>query len=416
MFGILRSLRLTVVSVVLVVSTPICIGAEKMAKDQVVVLVGLDGFRWDYQEKFKPATLSRLAAGGVRAEKMVPSFPTLTFPNFYTLVTGLRPEWHGVIGNSMFDPQTGESFALGSKAVGDGHWWGGEPIWVTAQKQGMRAACMFWPGSEAEICGMRPWQWKTFDKELSPEARVTTVLGWMALPAAERPRLMTMYFHECDTAGHRFGPDSPETAAAVETCDKAMAQLVDGVRKLGLEEVVNLVIVSDHGMAAVSPDRTIALSNLVKPAGVQVDFSGAVAGLRPPPEVADEVYADLKAKAQHFQVYRREEMPERLHFRAHPRIPPIVLIADEGWMIVKRPLLDEAARAGFLRATHGFDPALPSMGATFIASGPAFKRGVTIPPFDNVEIYPLLCSILGLKPAANDGGNLLSEAVLASGR
>ncbi len=416
MSGILKSLCVRIAGVLLLLGAPFCAAAEGPANGQIVILVGLDGFRWDYLEKFKPATLSRLAAGGVRAEKMVPSFPSLTFPNFYTIATGLRPEHHGIIGNNMFDPRTGESFSLGSKAVGDGHWWEGEPIWVTAQKQGMRAACMFRPGSEAEICGMRPWQWKPFDHDVSPEARVTTVLQWMALPAAERPRLVTLYFHEADSAGHRFGPDAPETAAAVDQCDKAIAQLVEGIHKLDLDEAVNLVIVSDHGMAEVSPDRTIILSDLVKPAGVQVDFSGAVAGLRPPPELVGEVYAALAAKHDHFQVYRREEVPERLHFRDHPRIPPIVLMADEGWTIVKRPLLGDVARAAFLRATHGFDPALPSMGATFIGSGPSFKHGATIPPFDNVEIYSLLCKILGLKPAANDGENRLADAVLASGR
>jgi predicted AlkP superfamily pyrophosphatase or phosphodiesterase len=399
----------------LAVAVLLCSAAVARADEPLVILIGVDGFRWDYVEKLKPPTLSRLAAEGVRAERMVPSFPSLTFPNFYTLVTGLRPERHGIIGNNMFDPEWQADFSLGSPAVGEGRWWEGEPLWVTAQRQGQRAACMFWPGSEVEIGGVRPWDWRTFDKNLTAEARVQTVLDWLALPATDRPRLITLYFHEADTAGHRFGPDSPQTIAAVQEVDAALAQLIEGVQRLGLEAVANLVVVSDHGMAAVSPDRVIALSDVVKTAGVQVDFAGAVAGLRPPPEAIEAVYAELAAKQEHFRVYRREEVPERLHFRAHRRIPPLVLIADEGWMLVKRPLLGAGARAIFQRATHGFDPALPSMGATFIAWGPACKRGVTLPPFDNVEVYSLVCAILGLTPAPGDGtGRLALDTLIAA--
>lgn len=384
------------------------------AGEPIVILVGLDGFRSDYVAKFQPPTLTRLAAAGVRTERMIPSFPSLTFPNFYTLVTGLRPEHHGIIGNNMFDPEWQASFALGTPQVAEGRWWEGEPLWVTAQKQGLRTACMFWPGSEAEIGGVRPWQFRTFDKSLPAAARVQTVLEWLALPAAERPRLITLYFHEADTAGHRFGPDSPETIAAVHDVDAALAQLLAGIHRLGLDAAANLVIVSDHGMAAVSPDRTVALSDIVKTAGVQVDFSGAVAGLRPPPGAVEQVHAELVARQEHFRVYRREEVPERLHFRAHRRIPPLILVADEGWMLIKRPLLDEAARAGFLRATHGFDPDLPSMGAAFIAWGPAVQRAVLVPPFENVHVYPLVCALLGVPPAPSDGDDRLLAQILSA--
>jgi predicted AlkP superfamily pyrophosphatase or phosphodiesterase len=389
--------------------------ATVCAREPVVIFVGIDGLRSDYLEKFQPPNLSQLAEDGVYARRMEASFPTLTFPNFYTLATGLRPERHGIIGNNMFDPEFGEKFSLGSPSVQEGKWWGGEPVWVTAQKHGLRAACMFWPGSEAEIGGMRPWEWRKFDYKVTPEDRVRTVLDWLAKPEAERPRLITLYFHEADTAGHKFGPDSLETAAAVATVDAAVGQLREGVHRLGLDGVVNYVIVSDHGMADLSPDRVIVLSEMIDLNTVNVDFSGAVAGLRPH-DAAEEkaVYEALAAKASqgHFKVFRGEEMPERLHFRAHRRIPPIVLLADEGWMIIREPLTS-VTRGLFQKATHGFDPELPSMGATFIAEGPAFKKGVRLPVFENIHVYNLLCALLGLPPAKNDGDRRLLDQTLA---
>lgn len=376
---------------------------------RIVILVGLDGFRSDYLEKFHPPTLEEMARNGVTSRVMIPSFPTLTFPNFYTLATGLRPEKHGIIANSMFDPEFGARFSLGSPAVQEGRWWGGEPVWLTAERQGVRSACMFWPGSEAEIGGRQASDWRKYQHTMPPEERVQTVLDWLARPPAERPRLITLYFHEADSAGHRYGPDSPETAAAVALVDQSLATLCEGVRRLGLEDAVNYVVVSDHGMAEVSPDRVIALDQMFDLDTVQVDFSGAVAGLRPLQGTAEDLFATFSAQAKNCQVFLRDDMPERLHFRSHRRIPPVVIIPDEGWMVVRSVPRSEGARKGFLRATHGFDPALPSMGALFLASGPALRRGVVVPPFDNVHIYPLVCALLGLEPAPNQGDLRVAE-------
>lgn len=384
------------------------------AESPVVILIGLDGLRWDYLETFRPPNLEQLAADGVTAERMEPCFPTLTFPNFYTLATGLRPEGHGIVGNSMFDPDFGERFSLGSPAVQEGKWWGGEPIWVTAQKQGLRAACMFWPGSEAEIAGMRPWEWRKFDYAVTPEERVRTVLDWLARPPDERPRLITLYFHEIDSAGHKFGPESTETREAIGRVDAALGHLREGVHRLGLSGVVNFIIVSDHGMAALSPDRVIVLSEKIDLAKVNVDFSGAVAGLRPHDAAdTDALFAALSAKARHYTVFRREDIPERLHFRNHRRIPPIVLIAESGWMILRTPLTGARARESFLKGTHGYDPADPDMAGIFVASGPAFKKGTVIPAFESIHVYRLVCTVLGITPEKNDGDARLADQSLA---
>lgn len=381
------------------------------AAEPIVILIGLDGFRADYLEKFRPPVLSQLASGGVRAQRMVASFPTLTFPNFYTIATGLRPEHHGIINNRMYDPVLKEKFSLGSESVMEAKWWGGEPIWNTAEKQGIRAACMFWPGSEAPIGNRRPSEWRKYDETLPPDERVQTVLDWLARPEGERPRLVTLYFHEADTAGHRFGVDSMEVGEAVQMVDRAIGKLVAGVRQLGLANVTNFVVVADHGMTALSPDRVIALSSMVDLNNVQVDFSGPVAGLRPLTGTVEDLYAKLAAGAEHYKVYRREEMPKRLHFRASDRIPPIVMIADEGWLIFPEPP-GPGRRLIFQKAGHGFDPALASMGATFVAWGPAFRKGAVIGECENVDVYNLVCRILKLKPAGNDGGEGLADRVL----
>ncbi len=387
------------------------ISPAQKERDPIVVLIGLDGFRWDYLAKYHPPTLSKMATDGVRAERMAPSFPSLTFPNFYTLATGLRPEHHGIVNNTMFDPTWKETFTLNGPTATDGKWWGGQPIWVTAEKQDIHAGCMFWPGAEAEIQGVRPSEWRPYSDDYPPMDRVNSVLEWLGRPAPERPRLITIYFHEVDSAGHAFGPDSPETQKAVGVVDDAIAELVKGVDRLGLRDRTNFVVVADHGMTEVSATRIIGLSTLIDLKAVQIDAVGSVAGLRPQnPEDLDTIYQTLLAKQDHFHVYRREEMPEEFHYRASLRIPPIILLADEGWTIEKYPLKDED---GYKRkGAHGFDPRLVSMGATFIAEGPSLRKGVVIPPFDNIQVYNLLCALLKIKPAPNDGDDRLIKQCL----
>lgn len=382
------------------------------AAEPIVILVGVDGFRNDYLAKFQPPNLTELAKQGVTAERMNPSFPTLTFPNFYTIATGLRPEHHGIIGNFMFDPEFNETFGLGTPSVEAGKWWEGEPIWVTAQRQGLRAACMFWPGSEAEIGGMRPWDWRKYDAKVTPEESVRAVLDWLALPEKDRPRLITLYFHETDTAGHKFGPASKEVGDEVGKVDAAIGMLREGVHRLGLDGAVNYIVVADHGMAEVSPDRVLVLSELIEPSKVQIDFVGAVAGLRPAEgTTAQDIQKVLAAKQNHFTAYLRDQVPEQYHYRAHRRIPSVVLVAEEGWTFLRIPLTGQA-RDTFPKGAHGFPPDSPSMGAAFIASGPAFKKDVTLPPFDNIQVYNVACAVLGITPAKNDGDRNLLKQIL----
>lgn|SRR5208282_1455943 len=381
-------------------------------RDRILILISLDGFRWDYLQKFKAQTphLNQLAAEGVHARRLISAFPSLTFPNHYTIVTGLWPEHHGIVNNRMYDPNFKAEFNIANNpGPTDGRWWGGEPIWVTAIKQGRVADCMFWPGSEAEIDGVRPAEWKPYNGRVSPDNCVDAGLAWLA-QTNQRPSLVTLYFHEVDTESHRHGVESPQVAQAAAQEDAAIGRLMDGLHRLQLDNTANVIIVSDHGMTDLSTNRIIALSDYVDLNSVRVDSTGAIAGLRPLDGNTNMLYDRFAGKENHFKVYCRENMPARFHYTDNPRIPSVVLVADEGWYINRSKL--EAGRH-FESATHGFDPELESMGATFIAWGPAFQHGVTLPPTQTVNIYNLLCATLGLKPAPNDGDDSLARAVLA---
>jgi predicted AlkP superfamily pyrophosphatase or phosphodiesterase len=336
----------------------------------------------------------------------------MTFPNHQTIVTGLRPARHGIIHNNFHDPVTKTTFAFNKPEQQGPEWWGGEPIWATAIKQGRRAHILFWPGAGIRMANAVPTEAKYYDGKPTPNEVVDMGLAWLAQPGDQRPSVVMLYFHHTDSVGHKSGPDSPEVAVAVAQVDAAMGRLVEGIHRLNLGDVANLVIVSDHGMANISPQRTVALGDFVDLKTVQVDFSGAVAGLRPLDGNADALYRAFKGKENHFKTYRAGDLPRRYHSQNNPRIPPVMLVADDGWYLSRRASNEPPARE-MNKATHGYDPDLDSMGATLIAWGPAFRRATRIAPVENVHLYNLFCATLGLKPAPNDGDNRLAKKVLA---
>ncbi|MDZ7266658.1 MAG: ectonucleotide pyrophosphatase/phosphodiesterase [candidate division KSB1 bacterium] len=364
-----------------------------------VILISIDGFRHDYLDRAAAPNLQRLARNGVRAHGMIPAFPSKTFPNHYTLVTGLYPEHHGIVSNTMLDPEGKARFRISDRAaVEDSRWWGGEPLWVTAQKQGQLTATYFWVGSEAEILGTRPAYWKRYAHNTPNRARVAQVLAWLDLPKPQRPTLITLYFSTVDEAGHEFGPDSPEVMQAVAAIDTVIGTLLEGLAARDIFQQVNLIIVSDHGMAATSAGRVIHLDDYLDLQQVDVIDWTPVLALLPRPGEEEAVYQKLKGAHPHLQVYRKAEVPERFHFRGHRRIMPIIGLADEGWTISTRGR-NRRPRGG----DHGYDNLLPSMRATFIAHGPAFKSQLQVAPFQNIHVYNLACEILHLVPAPNDG-------------
>jgi predicted AlkP superfamily pyrophosphatase or phosphodiesterase len=377
-----------------------------------VILISFDGWRWDYDQKAPAPNLKKLIARGVRAERLIPSFPSKTFPNHYTVVTGLYPAHHGIVANNIFDPASGLKFGLSDRtAVGDARWWGGEPIWVTVQRQGGRAATLFWPGSEAPIGGLRPTYWKLYDGKMTNEARVDQVLAWLDLPPAERPSFITCYFSDTDDAGHDDGPESEAVREAVMRLDGLLGRLLGGLQSRGLSDAVNVVITSDHGMAATSQDRVIVIDDYLDASTVDIVDINPTLGIVPKTVTADQVYARLEKAHPHLRVYRREQTPEHWRYRDNPRIPAIVGVADDGWVVLRqragqpRPVV----RSG---GAHGYDPRALSMHGLFVAAGPSFRRGVTVPPFENIHIYNALAAALDVRPAKNDGDVLMANKLV----
>jgi predicted AlkP superfamily pyrophosphatase or phosphodiesterase len=387
-----RILRLAALLVLLLAATP------AMARP-LTILVSIDGFRADYLDRGVTPVLSGLAARGARAA-MRPSFPSKTFPNHYTLVTGLRPDHHGIVENNMEDPAIpGVVFKMSNQeAVIDRRWWDeGEPLWVTAERAGIRSATMFWPGSEAPIHGVRPSLYLHFDQNKPAAARADQILTWLDLPPEARPQFITLYFDDVDTFGHVFGPDSPEVNAAAARVDAALGRLVDGLKARGIE--ANLVVVADHGMAPVSPDRRLAIEDLIPPGSARVLSGGAFMTLYPTVGREREVERLLLARHDYLTCWKRGHFPRRFHYGHNPRVAPIFCLPQTGWTINNRDFKPAHPELG----THGFDPYSPEMAAVFVASGPAFRPGVTLRTFDNVDVYPLLARLVGVKAQPNDG-------------
>jgi predicted AlkP superfamily pyrophosphatase or phosphodiesterase len=367
----------------------------------IVVLISLDGFRYDYLDREPTPHLRRLAASGVRARWMQPVFPTLTFPNHYTIVTGLLPAHHGIVGNTFVDPADNARFRYTDTLVApQSRWWGGEPLWVTASRQGRRTAAFFWPGSDAEIGGVRPDRWKKYDGRVPNRARVDTVLSWLGQPEAGRPALVTLYFSEVDHAGHEYGPDTPELVQAVAELDSMIGRLMSGVGRLGLEDRVNVIVVSDHGMAASSPQRQVVIDDYVDRNSVNAVSLGQFISLIPNDGDTNRLLRAF-ANAPHLQLYAADRTPARWRYSGNRRISPVVGVAESGWVLTSRA--SQATGRGARGGGHGHDNTDSLMRATFIAAGPAFKRGYIAEPFQNLHVYELVCAILGLRPAPNDG-------------
>lgn len=380
----------------------------------VTILISIDGFRPDYLTRGATPVLSGLAANGVGAS-MLPSFPSKTFPNHWTLVTGLRPDRTGIVGNTIERPAADptkppETFTM---QTDDASWWNdAEPIWVSAERAGIRTATMFWPGSNVAwgstqkgdhgipIGGTRPEDWQQFNQAVTGTQRVAAVIDWLRRPAVTRPRLVTLYFDTVDTAGHRFGPDSPEVTAAAADVDRSIGMLVDGLGQLG--QPANLVIVADHGMAATSSDRVVALGSLADPADFHLEESGPYASLSATPGHEAALERALLRPHRHVRCWRKSDIPARFHFGADPRVQPYLCLAETGWLIERTP-----STKPFAGGDHGYDNAVPEMRALFIAQGPAFAAGRTLAPFDNVDIAPLVRDLIGLPPGrALDGSAL----------
>ena len=342
---------------------------------------------------------------GARAKWMKPVFPTLTFPNHYSLVTGLHPGHHGIVNNSFFDPARKQKYSMSDEVtVTDGTWYRGEPIWVTAETQGMVAACHFWPGSQAAIKGVLPTFVKAYDGKVPNDTRVRTVLEWLRLPPDRRPHMITLYFSEVDTASHDGPLDSPEVEKAAQSLDRSVGLLLDGIDALPVRDRINVLITSDHGMVDASAAQAIPIESLVDLTGVEATFDGPVTSLHVTGgdrARATELRDRLNARLEHGHAYLRQELPERFHYRTDPRGGDVIVVMEESWRLTRaggKPPRRERWGA------HGWDNALPSMRATFLAMGPGIRAGVTVDEVENVDVYPLMTELLGLRAAAGIDG------------
>jgi predicted AlkP superfamily pyrophosphatase or phosphodiesterase len=367
-----------------------------------VLLISIDGFMPEYMNRFDTPNLDRIADGGIRAKSMKVVFPTKTFPAHYSIVTGLYTENHGIISNSFYDYELEAYFNYGPPAGGpeDDAWWGGEPIWVTVENQSKTAATMFWPGSDSEIRGVRPTRYVDYDGSIPNYARIDSVISWLDPEGEVRADFSTLYFSEVDTYGHRYGPYSAEVEDIVREADEWMGYLLDRINESGLTDKLNLIIVSDHGMAELSEERVIFLDELIDPGEVDMIDWTPVAMIRPDEGKTGEIYQALKQAEDNYRVYLKDELPEEYRFRNHYRIPEIIMIADLGYTITSRPFFEER---GLLAATHGYDHQLPEMHALFLANGPDFQHGLVVDTIESIHLYELMTFLLNIEPAENDG-------------
>ena len=373
--------------------------------DQYVLLISFDGFRADYIDWYDTPNFDQIKLNGVKAKSLKPVFPTKTFPNHYSIATGMYVENHGLIGNQFFDKKLNEFYQMKDREkVEDKRFYGGEPIWSTAEKQGLKTASYFWVGSEAQAGGHYPSIWKKYDQKQSFDARIDSVIKWFEKPIKNRPRLVLLYFHEPDNTGQKYGPRSKENKLMVESVDRTIGNILNKLKTLTIYKKLNVILVSDHGMTEIDKTKKIVLSKYIDTKKIKMEGSGAYTLLYSDENnEIEKSYLKLK-QLSNIDVYKKENIPDKWRFKRHHRIKDILIVAKEGWTILKDNL--EGSYYFYSKAAHGYDNDLQSMQAIFFAQGPAFKKDYTISSINNIDIYPLIAHILNIKSYHEIDGKL----------
>ena len=376
-----------------------CATAEK-EKDAYVLMISLDGFRHDLASMANTPTLDSLRAVGVYAD-IAPCFPANTFPNHYSMATGLHPDHHGLINNTFHDTELDLPYAISNgEARKNPDFYGGEPIWNTATRQGKPAHVYFWVGVEAKVGGVEPELWYEYDENVPFKQRADWVIEALHRPEAEIPHLVMAYFEEPDAVEHSYAPDSPQTIAMVEELDSVLGYLFSSLRTSPIFDKLNIIVTSDHGMTENFPEKYINLYSLLDNERIERVVDGVPFYLAPEEDYIDEAYEILAAQP-HMKVYRREAMPEEYHYgTTTSRITPLIVLPEIGWRLgySERDYPPKPRSA-----THGYDPFERDMQMIFYGAGPAFKKGYTHDRlFQNLNDYLIVCHILGLEPAPND--------------
>ena len=372
---------------------------KKSTEQPYLIILSLDGFRWDYPDKAITPTLDSLAKIGVKAESMKPSFPTKTFPNHYSIATGLVPDHHGLVLNQFYATDLDKPYSISNRdAVTDGEFYGGEPMWNVAESQGLKTATLFWVGASAEVNKKRPSYWSTYVSGLSLDSRIDSLSNWLSLPEAQRPHLIMWYYLEPDWTGHDYGPNSPELVAEVEKLDAFISDFFTAMRKLPDFDKLNFIILSDHGMAELSPEKVILLDDLIDTNDLDIwDGGNPVMNLKVKPGKIDKVFNELNGSHAHLNAWKHGEIPVELNYGNNLRTHDITIASDSGWSFYW------SWKQGTSLATHGFSNNCKDMHAIFYAAGPVFKKDYVQPTFNNVDVYPLAGEILNLKMPDSDG-------------
>lgn len=389
-------------------------------KEQYVILISLDGFRHDYVERFQPENLLKFIENGTAAEALIPSFPTKTFPNHYTIATGMKPENHGLVDNSFYEPEKDLVYSMGNRdIVEDGYWYGGTPIWVLAELHGIKAASYFFVGSEAPVQGIHPSYYFNFDGTVPNLTRISKVFEWLQLPEDERPRMVTLYFSDMDNIGHRYGPDNNEQIGGrLEKLDRELGALFEGLKSFDLD--INIFIVSDHGMTNIPKENLLNLDHITEGIPARVVNNGALAHLHLENiEEMEEVYQELKKSENHFKVVKVADREYYKNIEKYKnRFGDLIIIPDLGhYLTTSNGMVSYQNRSAMFKTDvfgeHGFSQEYKDMHGIFFANGPMVKEGMTILPFENIHVFPLLANILGLPiPDDIDGKLEILEPIL----
>lgn len=375
-------------------------------QERYVVVLSMDGFRNEYIERANTPTLDSIAKTGVRSS-FIPCFPSITFPNHYSMATGLYPDHHGLVSNSFYADDLDSIYRIGDRnAVENPAFYKGEPIWITAEKQNIRTASFYWVGSETPIQGRQPSIWKKFNNQVPFENRADSVLNWLSLPEDKRPHLIMWYMEEPDAIGHRFTPDSIQPIEMIEKLDKQLSRFFLQTRQLPIFDKIDFIIVSDHGMATYYPENYINLADYLPRDSFNYIFDGTVTLLYPKKSYTDSAYAILQ-RVPHIQAWHKTDVPSRYIYGTNSRIGDLVVLADSGTMVHFRDIPDPKSGGA-----HGYDNFHPDMRAIFYATGPSFKQNYTQGAMPNVNLYPLIARLLGITPASNDGNIAEIEQLL----
>ena len=363
-----------------------------------VILISFDGFRWDYVDRGITPNFDFIKENGVSAKSLRPCFPSKTFPNHISIITGMYPEHHGIISNSFWNSFTGTHYSLSDTiSTRDAEWYKGETFWETVERQGIKTASYFWPGSELTLSYRRPTYYHKYEHKRPYRERVDGVINWLKLPYDQRPYFITSYFDATDTYGHEYGTDSPKTNFAIAQLDSILGYYFEKLKEINLFDSTNIIVVSDHGMTEVSIDKIINIENILNGYMYKQNDNGPFMMIEPETGQLDNIYNKLKENENHYKVYKRENVPAYFHFSDNPLISKIVIIAENGWSLETNKSF-ESMKKWNTKGNHGYDNYSMDMNGIFYAVGPLFRKNYQVGTVNNIDIYQLLCKIFNVFP------------------